>query len=207
MNMKTIKTFGFAVLIASALIACNSSAPAENTVVEEGISGTFNADAGASVINWEGNMVGMYNHTGTLAISNGSLTLENEAITGGEFTVDMTSMKTTDANYDSAAGHTSDKLVGHLSAGDFFLVDSFPTASFKITGADSTGVTGDLTIKGMTNSEKISNVVVEKTDNGVNVKGDLTFDRTKYNVTYQNELKDKVLSNDIKLNIEVVAQP
>lgn len=204
--MKTLKTIGFAVLIATTLVACNNTSE-ENTQVEEGISGTFNADLTASVINWEGNMVGMYTHTGTIALSSGSVTLENEMITGGEFVVDMTSIQTTDANYDSAKGKTPDKLIGHLSTGQFFQVDSFPTATFKITGSDSTGVMGDLTIRGITHAEKITNVTVNKTENAVKLTGDLTFDRSKYDVSFTMDAQEMVISNDIKLAIEVVAQP
>ncbi len=202
----TIKSILFTAIAAIGVAACNNSTP-ENTVVETGVSGTMNADLSTSKVSWKGNMVNVYFHSGTLSLSEGTVSLENGNITGGKFVVDMKSMTTTDNNYDSAAGHLPSGLIGHLSSKDFFLVDSFPTATFTITSADSTGVTGDLTIKGMTNSEKIQNVVISEADGGVSVKGTLTFDRTKYGVIYQKEGGEMILSNDIELEIELNAKP
>jgi len=205
--MKTLKTIGFAVLIASALVACNSSEPVENTQVEEGITGTFNADLSASSIKWKGQAVGgLKKHNGSISLSEGSITLENSAITAGSFTVDMKSITPFDENYGETE-YTKADLVGHLSTDQFFLVDSFPTASFTITGADSTGVMGDLTIRGITNAEKIINVTVDTTANGITLNGALTFDRTKYNVSFESGTEEWALSNDIELKFEVFAQP
>ena len=54
-----------------------------------------------------------------------------------------------------------DKLDAHLKNEDFFDVDKFPTLTFKSTGIRSTGgqdyeVTGDLTIRGVTNPVVLS---------------------------------------------------
>jgi hypothetical protein len=64
-----------------------------------------------------------------------------------------------------------------------------------------------LTIRGITNAEKIINVTVDTTANGITLNGALTFDRTKYNVSFESGTEEWALSNDIELKFEVVAQP
>ena len=211
--MKSLKLFAAIIATSFAVASCNSNEEkVENTEVEEGISGTFTADVNASKVLWTGEMVkildlvGVKSHNGEINLESGSIVLENEQITGGEFVVDMKSIVPLDSNYGETE-HTREELVGHLATNDFFLADSFPTASFVITGADSTGVMGDLTIRGNTNSEKITNVVVTKTDNGIEVSGDLSFDRQKYEVTFSSGSKDVVLKDEIDLTFKVVAQP
>lgn len=204
--MKTIKLLFSAVIATLVMASCNNNAKVENTEIESGISGDFSANTESSKVMWDGGMLGGKRHNGEINLASGSIALENSAITGGEFVVDMTSIVPLDSAYGEEK-HTKADLVGHLSQNDFFLVDSFPTATFVITGADSTGVMGDLTIRDQTNSEKITNVVVNKTENGVELSGDLTFDRTKYGVEFESSSKDFILSNDINLAFKVVAQP
>ena len=67
--------------------------------------------------------------TGTVALKESSLLIENGAITGGEFTVDMTTIKNLDIENPKSAAN----LVSHLSDTDFFDVAKYPTAKFVIT--------------------------------------------------------------------------
>ena len=76
------------------------------------------------------------------------------------------------------------KLVGHLKSDDFFGVDKYPTANFKVTKSTSfkngkATLTGNLTIKGIT--QKIS-FEVTKIKNVFTAN--LDIDRSKYNVRY-----------------------
>jgi len=206
----TILSAALLAFSAVTFMACNNAQPTETTKTEEGISGSYNVDVTNSIINWKGQMIGgIKSHTGTLSLSEGTLNIENGHIVGGNFTINMKSIKTTDdeSHYDSAKGYGRGALVGHLESSDFFTVDTFPTASFVITSSDSTGVTGDLTIKGITNSEKINNVEIIQNENGITVKGEITFDRTKYGAVFQMAAKDMILSNDVELNIELTARP
>ena len=153
-----------------------------------------------------------YNHTGTLNFTEGKLAVANGAVTGGSFTVDLKSMAATDLNYTEEKGHTSADLIGHLSAGDFFLVDSFPTASLVITGVTEKGLTADLTVRGKTNAETITDVVVTPSADGsmLTTTGKLTFDRQKYDVAFSMEkaygMKDMLIADDIKLDIKLVSK-
>ena len=65
--------------------------------------------------------------------------------------MDMTSI----VNLDLEAGSKyNTKLVNHLKSEDFFSVEKFPTATFKVTKSEAKAekslITGDLTIKGIT---------------------------------------------------------
>lgn len=204
--MKTIKLIASVAFMAIMAVACNDNKPVENTEIETGITGDFNVDVATSKVHWEGGMMGVKMHNGEISLSSGSISLENSAITGGEFVVDMNTITPMDSMYGEEE-NTKEDLVGHLTTGDFFLIDSFPTAKFVITGADSTGVMGDLTIRDKTHAEKVTNVVVNKTDNGIELSGELVFDRSKYDVKWQSPSKDFVVSNDVSLTFKVVAQP
>jgi polyisoprenoid-binding protein YceI len=163
---------------------------------------TKTVDAAASTVNWVGKMIGIKAHNGTINLQEGSLTMEGDKVVGGSFVVDMSSITPLDENYapDGSEQGTREMLVGHLSSGDFFAIEENPTASFEITGANEDGsVSGNLTIRGNTNIETVTDV---KVADGT-VSGTLVFDRKKYDVAWDSPMKDAVLSNDIELQIEL----
>lgn len=166
---------------------------------------TYAVDAEASNIRWEGGTSGVtvYSHFGNINIQEGNLVLEGDALTGGSFVVDMTSIDPKDEGYSEE--NTPADLVGHLSTGDFFLVEEYPTASFEITSVTDGNIMGNLTIRGITNPETVVVESMNVTENGINAKGTLTFDRQKYDVKYAHYLKDVLLKDDIELQIDLVA--
>ncbi len=166
---------------------------------------TFSVDLASSSVNWEGTMMGMYSHSGTINLTEGALTTEGGKVTGGSFTVDMASMTPTDENYDPAKDQTPEKLVGHLSSPDFFDVANNPTASFEITGAneDNSEIMGTLTVRGKSNPATVKDVVFDS-ENGT-ATGSLTFNRKDFDVMFDMPMQEMVLSNDIVLNINLVA--
>lgn len=198
--------FSFALI--ATMFACGGAekkietSDAMEEVVEEVVAETMTINPDESHIMWSGEIIGgLKSHNGTLKVSEGTLEMKGSEILGGSFKVDMRSITPTDSNY------TEDKpasmLVGHLSTGDFFLVDSFPTASFVIKSADLTAgtVTGDLTVRGVTKEETIQDVSID-TENGT-ATGSLTFNRQDYGVAFSTGAKDFVLSDDIELNISL----
>lgn len=183
--------------------ACNSAETSEEEIAEmEGVTADITADVVASEVIWKGDMLGLYGHEGTVAMESGSLVIENGAVQSGTVTIDLTSINPTDDGYDEE--RTAEKLVGHLSSDDFFNVAEYPTATFSVTGSEGSEVMGDLTIRGKTNSETVKNVMIVEENGSITVTGDLTFDRTKYDVNFEMPVEDKVLSNDITLTIKVV---
>lgn len=160
----------------------------------------------ASIVEWKGVMLGIKEHTGTADFTSGSITVKGGQVTGGTFTVDMTSLKTTDSNYDEATGYGREKLIGHLSAPDFFDVANYPTATFSITSVNGNEAKGTLTVRGKSNEETVKDINITEADGTVTAKGTLTFDRKKYNVAFDMASKEMVISNDIVLDITLFAK-
>jgi len=164
----------------------------------ESVSTTYTIDPAASTLTWKGSMMGMYDHSGTLAITSGTITVTDGDITGGNLEVDMTSITPTDDNYPE--DKPKEKLVGHLSSADFFNVEEHPTATVEITSNSGTGMV-DLTVRGITNSEEMSDLKFDEYEGNFDGKGVLTFDRTKYEVSFEHPMEDMVISNDVELTI------
>ena len=195
-----------ATIISVALVSCGGSAEPKTETKKVAEDATvevinLNVNTAESSVMWSGSVLGMHSHAGTVSITEGSLEMTGKAVSGGMFTIDMKSIHPTDSAYTEEK--TPDMLVGHLSSADFFLVDSFPTASFIIKSADmaNNSITGDLTVRGTTNEEVIENVQVN-TDSG-EASGNITFDRQKYGVAFSHPMKDVVISDDIVLKIKL----
>jgi polyisoprenoid-binding protein YceI len=151
-----------------------------------------------SKIVWKGYKV-TGSHQGIIAIKSGHLNFKEDKLTGGAFTIDMSTITNTDLE-----GEYKGKLEGHLKSDDFFGVEKFPTASLIFTKVKSTGknsyeVTGDITIKGKTETLSFN---VSVYGNKANVS--LKIDRTKFDVRYGSTsffdgLKDKAIYDEFDL--------
>jgi polyisoprenoid-binding protein YceI len=173
---------------------------------------TYVADVTSSEIIWKGYKV-TGQHDGTVELKNGTLIFEDNVLVGGEFAIDMTTIK----NKDMAGGGGAAKLEGHLKSDDFFSVDKHPTANFKITKvipygtAGSYRVAGDLTIKGITKPVKFM-ANVTNTGGVMTATADITIDRSEYDVRYGSgsffdNLGDKALHDDFDLNVKLTLNP
>jgi polyisoprenoid-binding protein YceI len=151
-----------------------------------------------STVVWKGYKV-TGSHEGTISIKSGHLIFDEDILTGGHFEIEMSTITVTDLEGDSKGS-----LEGHLKSNDFFGVEEFPTAALSFTNVTSVGknaydVTGDITIKGKT--ETISfNVSVYGSKANVSLK----IDRTKYGVRYGSTsffdgLKDKAIYDEFDL--------
>jgi polyisoprenoid-binding protein YceI len=201
--MKKITVLGLALAATLGFQSCTSNAESETTEeVAMVLNGTFNSNLAASSVEWKGVMLGVKEHTGNVTLSNAEVTITDGAVTGGTFTVDLSTINTTDSSYNAES--TPEKLVGHLSSADFFNTAEFPTATFMITGSEGTNVMGNLTIRGITHEETVKNVEINTVGDFSNIKGTLIFDRKKYDVAFDLPMKDMVISNDIELTINLV---
>lgn len=158
--------------------------------------------SGSPSVTWSCEMLGMYSHSGTAELSHTITTDENGHITGGSFTVDMNSIVAIDENFNPEEGKTKEKLVEHLQSADFFDAANFPTATFEITSVDNDSqvIEGNMTIKGVTQVEKAE---FRGNGNGSAFKARLNLNRQKYGLTWQHPVKENVLSDDIKIRVEI----
>lgn len=180
-------------------------APPQPTQNEVGAS-LFVIDTKASTVEWHGERKVGNKHTGTIAIKEAEVVVKDAMPLRGTVVIDMATLT---AN-DSAAAMV-DK---HLKSDDFFAVETYPTSVFTFKSAtkgegDTYNVTGDLTIKGNTNSITFPATIV-KNANGT-YTGDATFsiDRTKWDIRYGSgkffdSLGDKVIEDNIDFKIHLV---
>ncbi len=172
-----------------------------------------NIDTQNSMVKWKGGKAFVDStHNGTVQISKGTLTVDGDKITGGEFTIDMTTIKNEDVKDAGMQG----KLVGHLNSPDFFDVTNHKEAKFVITKATAGKngeytFDGNMTIRGTTNPQTIKATVKKEGASWV-ASGTLQIDRTKYNVKYSSQAafpdlvkkgKDKIIKDQIDLDFTV----
>ena len=201
--MKKITITLFSILMVLALQAQSSN---ESLV---GDTLNFYADTQTSIVNWVGKKV-TGSHEGTIGINAANFVLNNGELIGGYVIIDMTSIKNTDLG-EKGQG----RLEGHLSSADFFNTKEHPKASLTITQVTANDnedanytVNGNLTIKGITHPTEFPVMVVMNDNDGVNVTGSLTFDRSLYDVKYGSstffkDLGDKIIYDDITLSFDV----
>lgn len=181
----------------------------------------FSKDSGS--ITWTGGKQFVDgSHSGTVDLKEGNLDL---AAKKGQFVIDMTTIKTTDQMDEDS----KKKLNGHLSSDDFFKVSEFKDAKLVVKDiakdakkADEYLVTADLTIRGKTQEVKFPAKISEKGGKTA-IDTTLTFNRTKFGVAYSSpesfgiadvskfvedktkKVKDKVIKEDITLNIKLTS--
>lgn len=183
--MKNLKTIAIALFVAVSTIATAQ---------------TKKVDASKSKVEWIGKKV-TGQHNGTINLKDGALVFKKKKLKGGTFTVDMTSINTTDLT-----GEYKGKLDGHLKADDFFGTDKYPTSKlvFKKIADKGNGVysvTADLTIKDVTNPIKFDITV-----KGSTASTSLKIDRTKYGIKYGSgsffdNLGDKTINDEFQLDV------
>ncbi|PZR28739.1 MAG: lipid-binding protein [Azospira oryzae] len=164
----------------------------------------FKVDTQKSKITWVGKKV-TGQHNGTINLAEGSFTSKGKTISGGTFTIDMTTIKDADG---------SARLEGHLKADDFFATDKFPKSTFVITKIDSKGtdqyaVKGNLTIKGITNEVEFP-ATIKMAKDQLTASAKIVVDRTKFDIKFRSgnffeNLGDKAIEDNFELNVELVA--
>ena len=165
---------------------------------------TFKVDTQLSSIDWIGRKV-TGQHSGKIKIASGELLLSGKAVKGGSFIMDMTSISS-----------DSEKLTGHLKTEDFFSVEKNPTSKFQITkvtaaGTDRINVTGNLTIKGITEAITFPATVKKEGNSLVAVAKNVMVNRAKYDIRYGsksffNDIGNKAIDDEFELSINLVAK-
>jgi len=221
-----MKKFGFIALAGLGLIlaSCEKKADTVATAQEQEVADkkgdVFAVDAATSMVNWKAfHKGGLAPRWGTLSITSGELSVADKQLSSGEFVIDMKSIKV-----DPASVTEKDKkyteLEGHLKSADFFNVEKFPTAEFKITkvedlaagaqnaieGANKT-VSGNLTLLGKTLNVSFP-AKVDVADKSAAVKAQFTVNRADWGIKFGTDETDPaewMISKDIEIAIDVKA--
>jgi polyisoprenoid-binding protein YceI len=167
-------------------------------------SQTYKADIAKSTLNWTAKKV-TGEHHGHVKLKDGTFTVTNNRISGGEFNIDMSSI----SDSDLTDPNWNNKLITHLKSQDFFNVATYPVSTIKLTGGtlfqnDEATVYGTLTIKDI--SQPIT-FKVKKV--GKEYAATITIDRTKYDIKYGSgkyfpDIGDKMIYDDFILDVKIV---
>ena len=106
------------------------------------------------------------------------------------------------------------KLKGHLQSPDFFNVEEYPMAKFEVTDitteGDKTMLSGNLTLKDVTNNISFPVNVDFNEDQMMLNSETFSIDRSKWNVKYGSksffdDLGDKFIDDKIELKVSLKA--
>lgn len=217
--MKTLSRILPLLVLVFSFAACNNAPEGDKANTGEAQENKTNVvaakdyavDVAASSLGWEGAKPAG-KHEGTLMLKSGNLSVKGGEIVGGNFIIDMNSIKCTDL----PEGKAGD-LEGHLKNEDFFDVPNHPEAKFEITevaqGDAGTGVqklTGNLTIKGISKSISFDTNVKVDGDHATATAAQFTIDRTEWDVKYGSkkifkDLGDKFINDDMGISINLIA--
>lgn len=171
---------------------------------------TLKVDSKTSTFNWVGKKI-TGEHNGTINIQNGALVVDGEKLTGGDFTIDINSIKVLDVKDE---GYNA-KLTGHLKAPDFFDAAKYPTAAFKITKATPKGgtnydITGNLTINGVTQAITFPAIVSINKNGSASASAKFEVDRTKFGSKYASKsffdaIGDKAIYDNFIVDVKLTA--
>lgn len=196
--MKTIKSI-LGILVAALFVnTAIAGTPASKKAT------TLAVDTKESKIHWLAKKV-TGQHEGTIAITSGSLVASGAKVTGGSFVIDMKSIvctDITDAEYNK-------KFIGHITTGDFFEVEKFPTSTFKITKVAGSNITGDLTLHGITKSITFP-AKITVAGGKTTATASIPVDRTEFNVRYGSKkffesIGDKAIDDVFTLDVTLFA--
>ncbi|MDZ4823576.1 MAG: YceI family protein [Flavobacteriales bacterium] len=209
--MKTIKFLAAGIIASSFFLAsCAGSgsekpANADSTATGALADGRYTINPALSKVTWKAEMFKVKEHFGTIGIKEGVFEVRDGKLASGNVVVDMKSMAPQDTNYTAEGDGSKGKLIGHLQSADFFNVELFPTSTFSITSVEGSTAKGTLTLRDKTDAEQVENMVLNATPSGVTASGSLTFDRQKYGAAFTTGSPDFVISDDVMLTFELVA--
>ena len=165
-------------------------------------------DPQKSSLNWEGHRFFGGMHTGTIKLIKGEARLSDGKLAGGEFTIDMNSIKVTDLE-----GETAERLATHLKTADFFDAENHPVAVFRLRHIDYASenlaaIVGDIVIRGT--AQQISFPAAINVKDGLfhaSAKG-IRVDRTVHDSQYGSlkffrDLGRKIVHDEFVVHLEL----
>lgn len=170
----------------------------------------FKVNEGSSAIEWKGSTPDHF-HIGAFKVNGNFKTNEEGEITGGDFTIPITSI----TNFDLTNPDVQKQLLDHLKNPDFFNMAVYPNATFHVTKAEpysdtsssaNTMLTGNFEMMGQTHSIEIPAII--KTENGkMSVEGNFKLNRLKWGMKNYSDPKAQLyilpeVEITLKLNLD-----
>jgi polyisoprenoid-binding protein YceI len=219
---KPVQIILYSIAACISIAACDNAPKGDNaTITEEQkpteISGqTFMLDTANSSIRFIGYGVGK-NHPGKFKVTSGTVAINGNEITGGDFTINVRSLE-----MEQKGDMFENKLRPHLLSGDFFDADKFQTAKFEITHVEpykgddkdtsivkgaNFNISGNLTIKDVTKNITFP-AHVDLDASTLKAKADFDIDRTQWKMNYGNDktLGDKFISEKVNIEFDLQAK-
>ncbi|WP_298901701.1 YceI family protein [uncultured Psychroserpens sp.] len=157
-------------------------------------------DTSLSQLKWSGEYTFYFGgHDGTINFKEGYFVKSEDVITGGEFVIDMHSIKCDDIKTADA----NKSLVDHLKDPDFFDVAKFPEAKLKINSVNYHDPThmkifADLTIKGITLPIDFQ---AEVDFHKAQMTTKFKIDRMRWGISYNSKMRDGAISDAIAFEV------
>ena len=166
-----------------------------------------------SIIYWLGSSP-TGTHNGSLKFKESKLFIDPAGnLAGGVFNIDMTTI----ANLDISDPDEKKDFEENMKSGNFFQVDSFPTAEFRIVAVTASKdsltnaiVDGELTIKSITKPLQIKAHVNIAENIMLIIIPEFIIDRTEWGINYNSKkifsnLLDNLINDEIKINMKILA--
>lgn len=196
----------------------------------------YSLDTNQSELMWNG-FKPTGQHNGTIAIQGGSLAVEGDKIVGGSFTMDMSNIDVQDLegeDRDKLTGHLMSEdffAVEQYPTAEFVITEVSPYGSGATASTEEKGmavkvnneeiseyklespthsITGNLTMRDTTLSITFP-AKVSMSGDQVTAQSKFNIDRTKWNVSYNDEgdpvrvAKDKFIYNTVNIGFDIVA--
>lgn len=201
------KAAGFEVTPSSAMAAKDTPEPRD---------GIHLLDLTESRVRWIGRNL-LNSHEGTLKLKSGEVEIHEGRLDGGSFVLDMQAL----ACRDLAGDPLHEVLIAHLLSDDFFEVDEYPEASFRIIAAkpvaEATPGSPDLKIRGVLTLKGTEGEIEFLASTGITAEGKLAaqasfaIDRTRWNVIYGSgkffrSLGGHLVNDMIEIQLRMVTQ-
>ncbi len=170
---------------------------------EKSSGDTLKINTSKSIIYWKGTkMRGAGMHSGEIYLVNGFFLKNNNEITGGEFTIDMNSIKVTDIPPTDPV--PINNLTEHLKSADFFDVENYPFSHFEIgkvtpLSLDSLQISGNLMIKDIIRSVQIPASMTNQS-----FITSFLIDRFNWSIAYKGSWANRTLvDREMELRVEL----
>jgi polyisoprenoid-binding protein YceI len=138
----------------------------------------YELDKSASKLAWKGGNNENNFHTGVVNFSEGSLEMNKGNVSNGTFTVDLSTIKVTDAGLPDGK---KDYLAGHLKNEDFFNVTKYAVAKVTLGEYKDGKLTTTVNLLGVDVKQDVP-VVIKKSEKGATISGKFDFDFTAANI-------------------------